>query len=355
MRKGRTLLLYSALFMAGDIAGQAMGPMSVPIQIIAILTISILAFYSLRQREMAAVSACFLLLGILASCGGSNGSRPVDFAGHPLMRRAAAAKEYLSGKEAHLLPEESAEELSVLRAFTLGDKSGLDRATKSSYRDSGGMHLLALSGLHIGIVYAFLSFILSIMGNSRKAKMARKCAILLTLWTYAFVTGLGASISRATIMITAYELSDIFTAQRDLSTALALSAMAITLFNPDAPFAIGFQLSFGAMASIRWIYPYLKRLLNCRTAIMGYIWNCVALSISCQIATTPLAYFYFGTFPKFFMITNLTATPLASAIICMAPVTAVLSKIPLLSEISSKALHFMLHLLGELMRIIAGL
>ncbi|MBP5211032.1 MAG: ComEC/Rec2 family competence protein, partial [Bacteroidales bacterium] len=162
------------------------------------------------------------------------------------------------------------------------------------------------------------------------------------------ITGLSNSISRAVIMITVYELTELFSSRKYLLRALAISALITTLFNPAAPFQIGFQLSYSAVTAICFLYPRMKGLLRVRSALMEYIWNGLSLSICCQAATAPLAYLYFGTFPRYFMITNLAAIPITGIVMYTIPVALCLKPL-------RPVLFWSLSLLNRLIHTVAGM
>ena len=270
-----------------------------------------------------------------------------------MKQRSAAIKENISTELNSIAGGGS--EGAILSAIAIGDRSRIDRALKTDFRRSGAMHLIALSGLHIGVLYFFLTLTFALLGNSYSARLIRKLLILALLWAYAIVSGMSNSILRAVIMITVYEAGELMDSRRDLLRALAISAFIITLAGPDAPFQIGFQLSFGAMAAICFIYPRIKALLECRTAVMEKVWNVTALSISCQATTAPLVLLYFGTFPKFFMVTNFVAIPLTSASIYLTPIALLTRNLPVVGDFSQAALHLSLKLLRAAVGIIAGL
>lgn len=350
--KGRCdIILFSGAFVAGSVAaGLIRSPLPGAILIGAILLTISLAAAVRALRSRAGAVAAFLLLGIIsASVGGCRITNGV------IEETAALLKDRTSTALAQIAGGEDTPEGAILSAIAIGDKSRIDSSLKHDFKASGAMHLIALSGLHIGVLYFFLTMTLAIIGHSRPARIIRKSLILALLWGYAIITGLSSSILRAVIMITVYEAGEVFGSSRDLLRALAVSAFIITLANPEAPFQIGFQLSYGAMAGICFIYPGIKRLLECRTAIMEKIWNTVALSLSCQAATAPLVLLYFGTFPKYFLITNFVAIPLTSASIYLAPAALITRNLPWVGDFLQGALHLSLSLLRAAIGIIAGL
>ena len=356
--KGRQdIILYAAAFVAGDLAAGCgaigfQGPGAITaraaILIVTALLIPVAACLAAGRRSRAAVSAAMLLLGAMNA---AIGRYPAPES--RLTNRSAELKESISVRLDRIAGGGS--EGAILSAIAIGDKSRIDRSLKSDFRQSGAMHLIALSGLHIGVLYLLITLSLDIFGNSPPAKIIRKAITLALLWGYAMVSGMSSSILRAVLMITVYETGELLGSRRDLIRSLAISALIITLANPDAPFQIGFQLSYGAMAGIGVIYPRLKGILDCRGAAMEKIWNTTALSLSCQAATAPLVWIYFGSFPRYFLITNFVAIPLTSAAIYLTPLALVTENLPVAGDFLGSALHWSLYALRTVIGIIAGL
>ena len=273
---------------------------------------------------------------------------------------ASGCKASFSRWLGRLLP--AGDELSVLQALSIGDKSGLDRDLRAAYRESGAMHLLALSGLHVGLVYALLGWLLRPLGGGRTARLLRSLLILGLLWTYAVITGLSASISRAVLMITFYEVSGLLSGDRDALSALAGSALLLMLFRPESPRDIGFQLSYTAVLSILLLHPRLSGLLQTRSRLLRRVWELLSVSLCCQATCGVLAWLYFGSFPRYFLLTTLLAIPLTTLILYTSAATfaaaGLSALLPMLVPISSRiieALHWLLHLLNTLIRLIAEL
>jgi competence protein ComEC len=359
MGKGRDIIFYALAYISGDVLWQVLLSSS-----------GIPAYITLAALLAAASCFCFAILGrkgqgtvpsgallpcfaILGASGAVAGGIPSD--GMFIFAKAAELKTAISGLLDGILLDGDAAEVAIAKALAIGDKSMIDAALKSKYKASGAMHLLALSGLHVGVVYTFLKAFMAFLGNSLAAKTAKRVVILTTLWGFALVSGLSSSICRAVTMITIYEAGSFLGADRNMLRSLAISALLICLFNPDAPFGIGFQLSYSAVVGIYFLFPRLKSLLNYRSPLLGYIWNTLCLSISCQAATAPLAFLYFGTFPKYFMVTNLLAIPLGSVAMWLLPITVAARNIPFIGVPGGRILLGILKTLNRVISIIASM
>lgn len=348
--KGKNYIAsLSAAFLAGDMAAGLIRS-TPPAFLLPILALSAVAaaVATSAKKSLTAAMAAFMLLGAIAAITGG-----CPAAGDRVAQRAESARAAIASHLDALAGGGS--EGAMLSAIAIGDRSRIDRSLKRDFRSSGAMHLIALSGLHVGVLYLFLSLTLGIFGHSRIARYARKLTILLLLWTYAAVSGMSKSILRAVIMISVYEAGELFGSRRDLERALAISAFVSTLYDPEAPFQIGFQLSYGAMAGICFIYPRIKSLLECRSALMEKLWSTLALSLACQAATAPLVWLYFSSFPKYFMITNLAAIPLTSAAMYLTPLALISENLPLAGDFLQGALQLTLKALLAVIHIIAGL
>ena len=359
MGKGRDIIFYALAYILGDVLWQVLLPSSViPALIILAALLAAAVFFCiavLGGKYPAEAPSCLLMLcfGLLGAAGAVAGGIPRETLA--VFHKAASLKMNVSSLLDGLTADGNTSEVAIAKALAIGDKSLVDSALRNQYKASGAMHLLALSGLHVGVVYTFLNTLLAFLGNSVPAKAIRKTLVLCSLWTFAMISGLSSSICRAVIMITVYEIGGFIGAGRNMLHSLAVSALLICLLNPDAPFGIGFQLSYSAVLGIYFIYPKLKALLDYRSLVLGYIWNTLCLSISCQAVTAPLAFLYFGTFPKYFMVTNLLAIPLSSAAMWLLPITIAARNIPFIGVPGGMILLGILKTLNQVISIIASL
>ena len=255
------------------------------------------------------------------------------------------------------LPFRNQDTNALLTALLTGDRSGIPHDITEYFRVSGASHILALSGLHLGMVYGIIGKALSIIGNSRTAMKTRSLAVVAFCSIYTMATGAGASIVRALIYIITREICR-FTgrcrsAENILYTALV---MQLSLFPSDIR-SVSFQLSYAAMAGITYIYPWIRNLWPDSSAkgVLGFIWNSAAMSISCQLTTAPLAWMYFRSMPAYFILTNLIAVPLTGMIIPLAIICIALAGIGICPEIMTRATEGLVQTLTAALEIISSM
>lgn len=196
------------------------------------------------------------------------------------------------------------EELGIANALVLGDKELLSHETRSSFSNSGAMHVLAVSGLHVGIILYIMIFLLSKF--SRFISRNRALFIALTIiWIYAAITGFSPSVLRAVVMFSIITLGQIYFGRSSALNTLFFSAFLLLIFNPLFLYDIGFQLSYLAMIGIFTIYQPVTKLLLVKNKWMRKLWEGTAVGIAAQIFTLPLTLYYFHQFPNYFAITNI--------------------------------------------------
>lgn len=221
------------------------------------------------------------------------------------------------------------EQLALVAAMTLGDKSMLRKDLKEDYSISGASHVLALSGLHLGIIYAILLLLFP-----RRRWRAFTCSVsLLAIWTYTVLVGLAPSVVRAAVMISLYAMMSLLHRDRVSLNALALAALIMLVTNPLNLWDVGFQMSFmsvlGILLFFRHIYyPVADRLP--RFAI--WLWGMVAVSLSAQLMVAPLVMYYFERFSCYFILTNLIVIPAATIILYAAFILFIATPLPVLQH-----------------------
>ena len=296
----------------------------------------LLAFLFRRRTGLLPFILLFFCLGCL--CFLSRALLPLPAAPGPAARLAARA---LAGLQRLIatLPFTHGSTHSLVAALLTGDRSGLTAEQTAAFRASGASHILALSGLHLGVIYLIVSKLLSLVGNTPFLRRLRSLLIVIFSGFYTLATGAGPSIVRAFLFILIRETCYLFPERRTSPARILMTALTLQLaFRPDVITSLGFQLSYLAMAGITLLYPSLSSwypstspptdgnrvsTLFSRTVIlflrvvdpvMRRIWQAAALAVSCQIFTAPLAWIRFHSFPKYFILTNLLALPLTSTL-----------------------------------------
>ena len=245
---------------------------------------------------------------------------------------------------------------AILKALIIGDRSDIPPHIAEAFRSSGASHILALSGLHLGIIYGIISRSLSVLGNTRQAQAIKSISICILCGLYTLVVGAGPSILRAFLFIIIGETARMTGRFRSIGTVLMAALMIHLTVDPKAIREIGFQLSYAAMAGIAFIFPWLKGFWPETSGKVNpayWIWKTASMSVSCQLTTGPLAWFYFGTFPVHFLLTNLTALPLTGLIIPSALLTIALNMCGICPETISRATEALVTALTDALEIIS--
>lgn len=228
------------------------------------------------------------------------------------------------------------ERLGLVTALTLGDKDLLDRDRLADFSRSGVMHIMAVSGLHVGMISLALSSILFFL--RRRLRVIRALIVVCALWGFAFITGLSPSVLRAVIMFTFLQAGSLTQRPPAAMNSLLASAFLLTALRPAVIFEAGFQLSYLAVVFIVAFYSPLYRLLRFRNPIADRLWQMTALSLVAQAGTFALTVRLFNIFPLLFLLANVVVIPVTFLILMLALITAVLSPIPYITELIATGL-----------------
>ena len=209
---------------------------------------------------------------------------------------------------------------SVLAAMALGDKSALTKELKEVYAITGASHVLALSGLHLGIIYTLLSML--IVG--RRWQMVSQVLIVLSIWAFVFLVGMSTSVVRSATMITIYALFSLGHRNKMTVNTLAFTAIVMLMANPLSLYDVGFQMSFMAVFAILVLMPLMMSVFSqeylLSHEVVRWFYSMVAVSCAAQIGTAPLIAYYFGRFSTYFLLTNFLVVPAATLILWLSPV-----------------------------------
>jgi competence protein ComEC len=246
-------------------------------------------------------------------------------------------------------------ELQILSALTLGYKRGLDPETKKVFASAGAMHVLAVSGLHVGIVFLVLNLLLGFLRQQKAGRVIFVLLVISILWFFAFLTGLSPSVTRAATMFSFVVIATNIRRQVNIYNSLAASAFLLLLFNPNNLFEVGFQLSYSAVFGIVFLQPRLVKLFTFKFKIIQYAWALLTVSVAAQIATFPLSVYYFNQFPTYFWISNLFVIPAVTVLIPLGITMLVLHGIPVISPFISETINFIIGLVYSLLQYIENL
>lgn len=210
------------------------------------------------------------------------------------------------------------EAYGIVAAMTLGEKSQLDTSLKETYSQVGASHILALSGLHLMIIYT----VITLFVGWRRFRIASQVLIVLSIWAFAFLVGLSPSVVRAAFMISIYALLSLGHRERMSVNTLMFTAIVMLLANPLSLYDMGFQLSFMAVLAILLFCPMLERLIPLHVQMehrwLKVVWGLTSVSLAAQIGTAPLIAYYFGRFATWFLLSNFVVIPLATLLLYLA-------------------------------------
>ena len=216
---------------------------------------------------------------------------------------------------------------SIINALLFGQRIDLDKETIESYSNAGVIHILAISGLHVGILFLILSFICTPLNHFKKGKNVGLIIILGTLWLFAFLSGLSPSVTRAVLMFSILAIGKHFNRQTTTINTVAVSALILLCFNPNYIFDVGFQMSYAALISIILLHPFFKYFHLSKNKIIKYVVDILLVSTAAQIGVLPLSIYYFNQFPTLFLVANLIVIPLTFLILALGIATLLLNYI----------------------------
>jgi competence protein ComEC len=245
-------------------------------------------------------------------------------------------------------------ELNVALALLLGQQQDIDPDIIQDYQYAGAVHILSVSGLHIGFILLFVTFILKPIPNNKKGSLLKLIVILCSLWLFGIVAGLAPSVVRSVTMFSFVAIGQHLRRSVNMYHTLLVSILLILLVQPKFLFDVGFQLSYLALFFILWLHPILSRLLEPKNKILKYIWEILSVSFAAQIGTLPLSLYYFHQFPGLFFITNLVIIPLTGFIMGLGVVVMVLAFVNLCPYFLSKTLEWSLFVIDKIIHTIAS-
>ncbi|HTA27073.1 MAG TPA: ComEC/Rec2 family competence protein [Bacteroidia bacterium] len=252
--------------------------------------------------------------------GNNNSNALLRFANNSRKNLATLLHEKIGGNEAE-----------VASAILLGYREDLSRQVTQSFIDSGVVHVICVAGLHVGIIFLLLSYLIVFPAKFKHGKLMSVVLILILLWLYALFTGFATPVLRATIMFSFLTIGRHFRKYTNTVNTLAASAFIMLLFDPFSIADSGFQLSYLSVLGIIVIYKTLLSIFHPENFMLKKIWELVCVSIACQVAVLPLSILYFHQFPNYFLLANILIVPLLTVVICVGILFFLTSWIPSIS------------------------
>ena len=295
-----------------------------------------------RWERVASVTlmGAFMVLGVFLIRNSDNNPTPSVSYVEKIAAEMREKRKALTSK--YVEQGLSGDTYDIVAAMTLGEKKGISKEVRKTFSASGGAHILALSGMHLGILFMILTFLLP---TKRWPKISVLIE-LLAIWAFVFLIGFQPSLVRAALMLTIYCIAKMLSRNTRSMDVLAFTAALLLVISPQWLFDVGFQMSFAAVTGILLLYGPIFRFLTyreketektslwvvCRRVLFDGIVGLVVISFTAQLGVAPLVAYYFGNFPTYFLLTNFIVTPAAFLIIVFA--IGLLMGVPLLTPLT---------------------
>ena len=361
----RGVTTYSAFFLAGTLAAICI-PIP-PLTLLPAIPVLLCISYYTRKRAHLFLIATHLAIFLTGAASGSLATENSKLPPSRLSRSISEHTRTFQKNSAEYLrtfiPDSNLH--ATLCALTVGDRQHMSRELKESFSAAGAMHVLALSGLHIGIAFAIIYRLLGVLVLIPYGKFIRNAAALAFIGGYMILSGCSPSVVRATTMIFIYKIAAGSFRRADKIGTIALAALISCTISPLQITSIGFQLSYSAVLGIILLFPVCTEAYRqfsdgkrWATGLAGkaisWLWGTVSLSVCCQIATLPLSLYWFGKSAPYFLLTNLVAVPTATAILYTFTAAMLLQPVPFVGDATVYILKMLLSFLNSSTSFIAG-
>ena len=246
-------------------------------------------------------------------------------------------------------------ELDIVRAILLGDDDTMEPELRAAYASAGVSHILCVSGMHVGIIFMILNFLLKPMDLFPGTRVAKALLLMLSIWLYANITGLSPSVTRSATMFTFVTIGGVLRRNTNIFHSLMASLFILLAIKPLLLFEVGFQLSYLAVFGIVLIQPRIAGLYTCKTKVGNYFWELLSVAVAAQIATFPISAHYFGTFPNYFMLSNLTVIALSFVVMVTGAGLLAVSFVPFVSHGIAFLLTWEIRIMNAIVTFVEGL
>jgi competence protein ComEC len=241
----------------------------------------------------------------------------------------------------------SDKEQGLAEALLIGYKNDLDKTLVQSYSNTGVVHVIAISGLHLGLIYWLLLKLLKPLQKIKRGRWLRPLLIIACLWLFSLLAGAQPSVLRSAVMFTCIVLGETYSKRTSIYNTLALSAFILLCINPFWLWDVGFQLSYVAVLSIVIFMQPIYNWFYIKNKVLDFIWRLNAVTLAAQILTIPLTIYHFHQFPNYFLLTNFIAVPLSSLILLAEIFLCIISFIPVLAAATGKLLSWLIYIMNS--------
>lgn len=239
-------------------------------------------------------------------------------------------------------------ELGIAEALLIGYTNDLDKDLVQAYSNTGVVHIIAISGMHLGLIYVMLVWIFARTPLIKKSKITQVILILGCLWLFSILTGGSASVLRSAVMFSFITVGKTFFRQSSIYNSLAASAFIMLCYNPYYLWDVGFQLSYFAVVGIIVFQKPIYNLLYVKNKWVDKVWQLVAVSLAAQVLTFPICIYYFHQFPNLFLITNIIAVPLSTIILFAEIALVAFAWVPFVGEYLGKVVTWLVWLMNKI-------
>lgn len=238
------------------------------------------------------------------------------------------------------------QEIAITKALLLGDKSSIDTNLRQDYANAGALHILAVSGLHVGIILWLFSGLLKPLAQIKHGNKIKTIILLIILWFFAFIAGLSPSVTRAVCMFSAFVIANSLYRTTNSFNTLFVSFFILIVIHPQWLFEVGFQLSYLAVFFILWLQPKISKWYIPKNKITKIYWDVFTVTMAAQIGVAPLSIYYFNQFPGLFFLTNLVVLPLLGFILAFGILILFLSTLEILPPIIETTYNYLIYFLN---------
>jgi competence protein ComEC len=238
-------------------------------------------------------------------------------------------------------------ERSILQALVLGQRRDINKSLYNDYAAAGAIHILAVSGLHVGILYFILLFLFKPITYFKYGSLARSVIIIVLLWGFAVLAGVSPSVVRAVTMFSFFTFATAIKRPTNSFNTLFLSFFLLLLLRPNWLFHVGFQLSYLAVFAILWIQPKLYKLYEPKFYLDRLFWGIITVTIAAQLGIVPLSLYYFHQFPGLFFVTNVVILPVLGVLLTGGLLLVILAAFDTLPGFYAEGYNFCISLLNN--------